>query len=157
MVYRRDNTRTNSEGKFILLIQVTKITKTSSSMQGESWRHQRLRQHHVKESSPKPAFAEIDESTRQRIDFSTHRIEKGHIAENEKNSVVCYKLFAKQVKPRKRPNVTLRKRRGHKSYNALRLPSGNRGCVAEVRLQPKSIRESQLTRRGKRTIFFFVG
>ena len=127
-VYRRDNTRIcqNFEGKFILLIQATKITKTSSSIQGESWRHQRLRQHRVKEEFSKASIRKFEESgartefKRQRVDFSTHRIQKGHIAGKEKNSVVYCNLVAKQVKPRKGPNATLKKRRVHKSSDTLR-------------------------------------
>ena len=65
-----------------------------------------------KESGAKTEFsctADKDESTRQRIDFSTHRIHEGHNAGKEQNSVVYCNLFAKQVKPREGPNVTLRK------------------------------------------------
>ena len=76
-------------------------------------------------------IAEIDETTRQRNDFSTHRIHNGHNAGKEQNSVVYCNLFAKQVKPREGRNITLRRRRVNKSSHALRLPSGNRGYVAE--------------------------
>ena len=88
----------------------------------------------LKESGAETEFsciAEIDETTRQRNDFSTNRIHSGHNAGKEQNSVVYCNLYAKQVKPREGRNITLRKRRVHKSYHALRLPSGNRGNVAE--------------------------
>ena len=128
----------------ILLIQAMKITKTSLRMQGESWRHQRLRQYHVKESSKasiqknvlpgtekakasdaKTRFsciAEAHESTRQRIEFMTKTIHDGHIAGKEQNSIAYNNLFPSQFPPREGPKVTLRKRRVHKSSNALRLP-----------------------------------
>ena len=133
------------EEKFILLIWATKITR-SSRMQGESWRHQRSRVHHVKESHPKASIrktviskmgkfkeseaktsrfrciADVDESIGRRIDFSTNRTHKGHNAGKEKNSVVYYTLSAKQVKPREGPNVTLRKSWDRRSSNTLRLP-----------------------------------
>ena len=62
-------------------------------------------------------IAEIGESTRQRIEFSTNRTQKEYNAGKEQNSVV-YFLFAKQVKPRKRPNATLSKGCVHKRSNA---------------------------------------
>ena len=132
--------------KFILLIQAMKITKTSSRMQGENWKHQWQQQCHAKESFSKASIrktvvpktgkfkaseaktrfsciVEAHESTRQRIDFTTNRIQKGYIAGKEKNSIVYYMLFARQLPPRAGPKVTLtlRKRRVHKSSNALRL------------------------------------
>ena len=42
--------------EFMQLIQVTKITRISSRLQGERWRHQWQREHHVKEGHLEPAF-----------------------------------------------------------------------------------------------------
>ena len=44
---------------------------------------------------------------------------------------IYYNLFARQLPPREGPKVTLRENRDQRSSNALRLPSGNRGYVAE--------------------------
>ena len=97
------------------MIRVTKNTKTSLRMQGESWRHQRQLQCHVKERFLKHAYGkplfqkqkkakaseaksrfscitEAHESTRQRIESVKKRIHAEYIAGNGQNSVLHFNL-----------------------------------------------------------------
>ena len=122
-------------GEIFQLIQAMKNTKRSPRMQGECWGHQRLRQHHVKESSPKPAFGKKRFFENEKIQgirsedknqlycwsswihkikkwFSTNRIHEGHNAGKEQNSIVYYNFLARQVKPQEGSNISLRKKDG---------------------------------------------
>ena len=112
-------------------------------MQGGSQRHQWQLQCNAKERSPnlaygKPLFlkqkkprhlkrktrfsctTEANESTRQRIESVSKRIHEEHIAKKGQNSVVHYNLFARQLKPREGPKVTLRNTWVYTSSNVLR-------------------------------------
>ena len=114
---RNSNTPENWE-EFILLIWVTKNTKTSWKMQGESWRPRRQLQCHVKEpflkhmhtgnrcfknkkakaSEAKTRFScitEAHESTRQRTESVTQRNHEEHIAGKGHNSVLHCNLVHK--------------------------------------------------------------
>ena len=131
-------------GKFILLIQVTKITSVSSRMQGESWRHQRLREHHVKESHPKPAFGRPSFRKREiQGIWSRHRSQlywwNGWIHKTKNwflNKSASQRSQCREgtefcgvlqfVRPTshasRRTKRNTQKRWDHKSYNGLRLP-----------------------------------
>ena len=102
------------------MIRVTKNTKTSSRMQGESWRHQRQLQCHVKERFFKHAYGkplfqklkkakaseaktrfscitEAHESTRQRKESATKRVHEEHIVGKGQNSVLHYNFLHKVI------------------------------------------------------------
>ena len=96
-----------------------KITKTSSRMQGESWRHQWQLQCHAKEISPKPAFGKpLFQKTekpkhlkqrqdsvvllkhmnlRDRNESMSKRIHEEHIAGKGHNSVLHYNFVHKFI------------------------------------------------------------
>ena len=116
---QNSNTPGNWE-EFIQLIRLTKNTKTTLRMQGESWRHQRQLQCHVKDrflklACGKPLFqnyknakafeaktrfsciTEAHESTRQRIESVTKRIHEERIAGKGQNSVLHYNLVHKFI------------------------------------------------------------
>ena len=99
-------------------------------------------------SEAKTRFSCIDKES----ESMTKRIHEEHIAGKGQNFVLHYNVFARQLTPREGRKVTLRSEWFHTSSQRFAPASGNREQVAEVGPSTNSIRESQLARRGMRTI-----
>ena len=122
------------EREFILLIRAMKSTKTPTAAampckrsfsQATFRKPLSQKQKKAKASEAKTrvsCIAEAHESTRQRTESVTKRIHEEHIAGKGQNSVVHCSLFAKQLKPREGPKVTLRNTWVYTSSNVLREP-----------------------------------